>query len=93
MALGAYAKKRLEERGTKLLFPEKTTFKEFAVDAGRSASEAIRDARARGISPGYALGRDYPGFETGLLVAVTERRTTAEIDRLAEALAPASVLR
>jgi glycine cleavage system P protein (glycine dehydrogenase) subunit 1 len=88
MALAAYAKERLAERGLKLLFPERTTFKEFAVDVGRSAPEAIRSARARGVNPGYPLGRDYPGLDTGLLVAVTEKRTTEEIDRLAEALAP-----
>src|SRR5215831_6707807 len=88
MALAAYAKERLEERGVKLLFPESTTFKEFAVDVGRSAVDAIRDARARGVNPGYALGRDYPGLENGLLVAFTEQRTTEEIDRLADALAP-----
>ena len=39
MALAAYAKSRLEERGVKLLFPEQTTFKEFAVDVGRSAED------------------------------------------------------
>ncbi len=86
MALAAYAKTRLEERGVKLLFPEQTTFKEFAVDAGRSAPDAIKAARAHGVNPGYALGRDYPGLEQGLLVAVTEKRTTEEIDRLADAL-------
>ena len=42
MALAAYAKERLEERGVKLLFPEQTTFKEFAVDAGRSARRGDR---------------------------------------------------
>jgi glycine dehydrogenase subunit 1 len=41
-------------------------------------------ARAQGINPGYRLGRDYPEYEDGLLVAVTERRTRADIDRLAE---------
>jgi len=87
MALGAYAKARLEERGVKLLFPAQTTFKEFAVDSGGSAAEAIRLARAQGVHPGYALGRDYPGLDSGLLVAVTEKRTIEEIDRLAEALA------
>ena len=40
-------------------------------------------ARAEGINPGYRLGRDYPEYEDGLLVAVTERRTRADIDRLA----------
>jgi len=86
MALAEYAKERLEQRGVKALFPERTTFKEFAVDVGRNAADVIRDARAHGVNPGYALARDYPGLEQGLLVAVTERRTTEEIDRLAEAL-------
>jgi glycine dehydrogenase subunit 1 len=40
-------------------------------------------ARAEGINPGYRLGRDYPEYEDGLLVAITERRTKAQIDRLA----------
>jgi glycine dehydrogenase subunit 1 len=87
MALAQYAKERLEERGLELVFPERTTFKEFAVRAGRTATDAIRAARAHGVHPGYALGRDYGGMDDALLVAVTERRTTQEIDRLAEALA------
>jgi glycine dehydrogenase subunit 1 len=88
MALAAYAKERLAERGIEPLFSDQATFKEFAVDVGRSAPEAIRAARALGVNPGYALGRDYEGLGRGLLVAVTERRTTGEIDRLVEALAP-----
>jgi glycine dehydrogenase subunit 1 len=40
-------------------------------------------ARAEGINPGYRLGRDYPEYEDGLLVAITERRTRRDIDRLA----------
>ena len=40
-------------------------------------------ARAEGINPGYRLGRDYPEYEDGLLVAITERRTKADIDRFA----------
>ena len=47
-------------------------------------------ARAEGINPGYRLGRDYPEYEDGLLVAITERRTKEHIDRLA-ALVPAGV--
>jgi glycine dehydrogenase subunit 1 len=38
------------------------------------------------VHPGYALGRDYPGLDDSLLVAVTEQRTTDEIDQLVEAL-------
>ena len=40
-------------------------------------------ARAEGINPGYRLGRDYPEYSDGVLVAITERRTKADIDRLA----------
>jgi glycine dehydrogenase subunit 1 len=87
LALSRYAKERLAEAGLELVFPEKTTFKEFAVRVGRPAKDAISDARAAGIHPGYALGRDYAGLDDALLVAVTEKRTTAEIDRLVEVLA------
>jgi glycine dehydrogenase subunit 1 len=87
LALSRYAKERLAEAGLEVLFPEKTTFKEFAVRVGRPAKDAISDARAAGIHPGYALGRDYAGLDDALLVAVTEKRTTAEIDRLVEVLA------
>jgi glycine dehydrogenase subunit 1 len=84
MALGEYAKDRL---GLPLVFPDQTTFKELAVRVGRSAKEVIREARARGVHPGYALGRDYAGLDDAILVAVTETRTPADVDRLAAVLA------
>jgi glycine dehydrogenase subunit 1 len=84
LALADYAKERLD---LPLVFPERATFKEFAVHAGRPADEVIRDARAQGVHPGYALRRDYEGMEDALLVCVTEKRTSADIDRLAEVLA------
>ncbi len=87
LALAAYAKDRLAAAGVGLAFPEQTTFKEFAVRAGRPARDAIGEARKQGIHPGYALGRNYHGLDDALLVAVTEKRTREEIDRLAEALA------
>jgi glycine dehydrogenase subunit 1 len=90
MALGEYAKERLVEAGLTLAFPEQTTFKEFAVRVGRNAKDVVRDARAQGVHPGYALGRDYEGLDDALLVCVTEKRTTAEIDRLADVLAEAA---
>jgi glycine dehydrogenase subunit 1 len=46
----------------------------------------IAAARDAGINPGYRLGRDYPEYEDGLLVAITERRTRQEIDALAQVL-------
>jgi glycine dehydrogenase subunit 1 len=41
------------------------------------------------VNPGYALGRDYPEYGNGLLVALTERRGKADIDLLAKTLAAA----
>ena len=54
---------------------------------GRNAREVVKAARERGVHPGYAIGRDYEGMDDVLLVAVTEKRTPEEIDRLAEVLA------
>jgi glycine dehydrogenase subunit 1 len=68
------------------VFPEQTTFKEFAVRVGRSAKEVVRAARERGVHPGYALGRDYEGMEDALLVCVTEKRTPEDVERLATVL-------
>jgi glycine dehydrogenase subunit 1 len=87
MALAAYAKERLASAGVELVFPEQPTFKEFAVRVGRNAREVVAEVRTRGVHPGYALGRDYAGLDDALLVAVTEKRTPAEIDRLAAVLA------
>jgi glycine dehydrogenase subunit 1 len=83
MGLAAYARERL---ALDVVFPERATFKEFAVRVGRSARNVVRDARARGVHPGYALGRDYPAMDDALLICVTEKRTPAEIDRLAAVL-------
>jgi glycine dehydrogenase subunit 1 len=86
MALAQYAKSELQSAGLEPVFPDKATFKEFAVRTGRNAREALARARAKGVYAGYPLGRDYPGLDDALLVAVTEKRTVEEIDRLVEAL-------
>ena len=82
VALTEYAKERID---LPLAF-ERPTFKEVAVRLPRPARDVIRDARDRGVHPGYALGRDYPGMDDVLLVALTEKRTPADVDRLAEVL-------
>jgi glycine dehydrogenase subunit 1 len=61
-------------------------FKEIAVRLGRPAEEVVREAKKRGVNPGYPLGRDYAGMEDVLLVAVTEKRSPADIERLSEVL-------
>jgi glycine cleavage system P protein (glycine dehydrogenase) subunit 1 len=82
VALGEYAKERV---GLPLAF-ERPSFKEVAFRLPRPARDVIRDARALGVHPGYALGRDYPGLDDVLLVALTEKRTPADVDRLAAVL-------
>jgi len=82
VALTEYAKERID---LPLAF-ERPTFKEVAVRLPRPAKDVIRDARDRGVHPGYALGRDYPGMDDVLLVALTEKRTPADVDRLAKVL-------
>ncbi len=83
MSLVGYAKERL---GLPLAFREQVPFKELAVRVGRPAGEVIAAARERGVHPGYALGRDYEGMDDVLLVALTEKRSPADIDRLADVL-------
>jgi glycine dehydrogenase subunit 1 len=78
----AYAREAL---GLELLNPGPVV-REFAVRVP-DLDGLFESARAEGINPGYRLGRDYPEFEDGLLVAITERRTRADIDRLAAVLA------
>ena len=61
--------------------------KEVAFRTPIPAREVVARARERGVHPGYVLGRDYEGMDDVLLVAVTEKRTPADIDRLADVLA------
>ena len=63
--------------------------REFAVRLDAPVERVLNRCREQGVNPGYPLGRDYPEHEQGLLVAITERRTRADIDRLAEVLGAA----
>jgi glycine dehydrogenase subunit 1 len=63
--------------------------REFAVRLDASVDRVLERCAERGIAAGYPLGREYPEFEDGLLVAITERRTKAQIDAFAEALGTA----
>jgi glycine dehydrogenase subunit 1 len=83
LALSQYARERIT------LEPAfgSASFKEVAFRTPIPAREVIRKAREHGVHPGYALGKDYEGMEDVLLVAVTERRTPDDIDRLADVLA------
>ena len=87
MSLCRHARERLAEVGVEAVFPERTTFKEFAVRVGRNADEVVQACRERGVHPGWPLRRDYEGMDDALLVCATEKRTPEDVDRLAEVLA------
>jgi glycine dehydrogenase subunit 1 len=83
MALTAYARDRV---GLEPVF-DRPVFKEVALRTPLPAAEVVRRCRAHGIHPGYPLGRSFEGMDDVLLVALTEKRTAAEVDRLAAVLA------
>jgi glycine dehydrogenase subunit 1 len=85
----AYARERLAAvEGVELLH-EAPVAREFALRLEAPVAAVLDRCAERGIAAGYPLGRDYPEFEDGLLVAITERRTKAQIDDLADALGAA----
>ena len=82
LALSQYARERIP------LEPvfDAPTFKEVAFRTPVPARDVIKQARERGVHPGYALGRDYEGMDDVLLVALTEKRSAEDVDRLAVVL-------
>ncbi len=82
----AYARERLTAIDGVELLHDQPVVREFAVKLDAPIEKVIARCREQGVNPGYALGRDYPELADGLLVAITERRTRADIDRLAEVL-------
>jgi glycine dehydrogenase subunit 1 len=60
--------------------------REFALALDAPVEAVVARCQDEGVNPGYALGRDYEEHPDGLLVAVTERRTREDIDRLADVL-------
>jgi glycine dehydrogenase subunit 1 len=85
----AYARERLEALDGVSLLHHQPVVREFAVSLDAPVERVIARCREQGVNPGYALTGEYPELGQGLLVAITERRTRAEIDRLAEVLGAA----
>jgi glycine dehydrogenase subunit 1 len=85
----AYARARLSSLPGVTLLHERPVVREFAVALDAPVDRVIDRCLAQGVNPGYALGRDYPEYENGLLVALTERRTRTDIDRLTSVLGAA----
>ena len=74
--------------GVKLAF-ETPFFKEFTLTLPKEPKAVLTALRAEGYHAGLAAGRWHPEYANSLIVAVTEKRTKAEIDGLAAALAAA----
>jgi glycine dehydrogenase subunit 1 len=85
----AYARERLGSLEGVEALHEQPVVREFAL-ALDAPVEAVR-ARCleQGVNPGYPLARDYEEHPDGLLVAITEQRSRAHIDRLADVLGAA----
>ncbi len=82
----AYAKKRLSAvKGISVAF-DAPSFKEFVIKSEYPLNLIQESLLRHGLVAGPDLGRYYPELAGHLLVAVTEKRTREEIDRLAEAL-------
>jgi glycine dehydrogenase subunit 1 len=85
----AYARDRLAAvEGVELLH-DAPVAREFALRTRAPVAELLDRCAQRGIAAGYPLAREYPEYEDGLLVAITERRTKEQIDLLAEVMAEA----
>jgi glycine dehydrogenase subunit 1 len=85
----AYARERLAALDGVRELHSQPVVREFAVELDAPVERVLQRCSEQGINAGYALGRDYDEYPNGLLVAITERRTKGEIDRLADVLGAA----
>lgn len=82
-----YAFNELTKSGKfKPLFPGQPFFKEFAITSDKCAKDVNEALLKENILGGYELSKDYSELANGLLLAVTEKRTKEEIDKLVSAM-------
>jgi glycine dehydrogenase subunit 1 len=84
-----YARERLTALDGVEALHEQPVVREFALSLDADVRRVIDRCQDHGVNPGYALADDYPEHPGGLLVALTEQRSRADIDRLAEVLGAA----
>ncbi len=85
----AYARRTLAALDGVELLHDQPVVREFAVRVDAPVDRVIERCAAAGVNPGYRLGVNYDEYEDGLLVAITEQRSKADIDRLADVLGAA----
>lgn len=84
-----YARERLAEIDGVSLAHSQPVVREFAISLEAPVERVIERCAEQGVNPGHPLGKEYPELGDALLVALTERRTRSDIDRLAEVLSAA----
>jgi glycine dehydrogenase subunit 1 len=85
----AYARDRLGALEGVELLHDRPVVREFALRLSAPVEKVLRRCAERGVNAGFALGQGYPEHADGLLVAITERTSRADIDRLVEVLGAA----
>ena len=85
-AKAEYAKQRFDAIPGVRVMRTSPTFNEFTLELPCDARDTVSRLIDRGFAAGFPLGRYYQGMDNYLLVAVTEKRTRAEIGLLAETL-------
>jgi glycine dehydrogenase subunit 1 len=85
----AYARDALAALDGVELLHDQPVVREFAVALDAPVDKVLERCAAQGVNAGLALGSEYEEFPNGLLVALTEQRTRAHIDRLAQVLGEA----
>jgi glycine dehydrogenase subunit 1 len=84
-----YARKRLSEVPGVQLLHTRPVVREFALRLDAPVDAVLRRCAEAGVNAGYPLGASYEEYAEGLLVAITERCSKTDIDRLASVLGKA----
>jgi glycine dehydrogenase subunit 1 len=82
----AYAREQLGALEGVEALHNRPVVRELALKLDAPVDAVLRRCAGAGINAGYRLGASYPEHEDGLLVAITERRSRADIDALAKVL-------
>ncbi len=84
-----YAREQLAALDGVAKLHDRPVVREFALRLDADVDAVLERCAADGVNAGFALGREYDEFGDGLLVAITELRSRADIDRLVEVLGAA----
>ncbi len=79
-----------EDTGWRLAFPDSPFFNEFLIRGPIGGPEAARKAEQAGVLAGIPVARWNDRWPDGLLIAVTEHNSSADLDALVNALRMAS---